>query len=196
MKKLVIAAVAMLFGVAANAATYNWRLESSWVSPDDNDALSGATLYAFDANTYSSSTLLAALATAEDNGAAALANALGSGTVSDDGEVRASGSGLTDKDAVASMYGLLVIDDGSGGLMSYLVDGISDIEITSAITAGASAIFDMGDVVTGDVGGDGWAKIGGSTPPTPPTPPVIPEPTSGLLLLIGAAGLALKRKNA
>ena len=35
-----------------------------------------------------------------------------------------------------------------------------------------------------------WTEISG------PTPPVIPEPTTGLLVLLGIAGLALKRKRA
>ena len=34
-----------------------------------------------------------------------------------------------------------------------------------------------------------------STPPTPPGPGPIPEPTSGLLLLVGGAMLALRRKQ-
>ena len=188
MKKLLIAVAAVMFGIVANAATYNWELSSGWVSPDDNDPLEGVTLYAFDANAYDSATLLAALDAATDGGAAALANALGSGTVNDEGEAVVSGSGLTDNGATspyASMYGLLVNGDGY-----YLVDGISDVEITDAIAAGARALFNAGDVITGD--SSTWSKIGGGAGPTPPTP--IPEPTSGLMLLLGVAGLALRRK--
>ena len=187
MKKLLIAAAAVMFGIAANAATYNWKVFSSWVSPDDNDPLEGATLYAFDANQYSSATLIAALDAATDGGAAALANALGSSTVDDGGEVIVVGSGLTDNGATppyASMYGLLVDGD-----KYYLVSGMSDVEITSAITAGAEALYNAGDVVTGDP--STWATIGGGAGPTP-----IPEPTSGLMLLLGVAGLALRRKRA
>ena len=174
-----------MFGIAANASTYNWKLVSSWVSPDDNDPLAGATLYAFDANAYSSATLLAALDKATDGGAAALANALGSSAVNDEGEVTLAGSGLTDNGATppyASMYGLLV--DGNG---YYLVDGISDVKITDAIAAGSSALFNAGDLVTGD--SSNWSKIGGGSSS-------VPEPTSGLMLLLGVAGLALRRKRA
>ena len=179
-----------MFGIAANAATYNWRMQSGWVSPDDNDPLEGATLYAFDANAYASATLLAALDAATDGGAAALANALGSSTVNGEGEVVASGSGLTDNGATppyASMYGLLVDGD-----KYYLVDGLSDVEITSAITAGATALFNAGDVVTGDP--STWSTIGASSGGGGGSS--IPEPTSGLLLLLGVAGLALRRKQA
>ena len=42
-----------------------------------------------------------------------------------------------------------------------------------------------------------WAISGikAVTPPTPPGPEPIPEPTSGLLMLLGVAGLALRRKQ-
>ena len=40
-----------------------------------------------------------------------------------------------------------------------------------------------------------WSTVGGSTPPTPPGPGPVPEPTSGLLLLVGGAMLALRRKQ-
>ena len=187
MKKLMIVAAVAMFGIAANAATYNWALRSGWVSPDDNDPLEGATLYAFDANAYSSATLLSALDAATDGGAAALAHALGSSTVNDEGEVSVGGSGLTDNGAdpaYASMYGLLVDGD-----KYYLVDGMSDVKITSTITAGAEAVFNAGDLVTGDP--STWSTIGGGAGPSP-----IPEPTSGLLMLLGVAGLALRRKRA
>ena len=39
-----------------------------------------------------------------------------------------------------------------------------------------------------------WSKVGGVTPPGPVTPDV-PEPTSGLLLVLGGAALALRRKQ-
>ena len=32
------------------------------------------------------------------------------------------------------------------------------------------------------------------TVPTPPVPPIVPEPTTGLLVLLGVAGLALRRR--
>ena len=185
MKKLLIAAAAVMFGIAANAATYNWTVRSGWVSPDDDAPLEGATLYAFDANAYSSATLLAALDAATDGGAAALAHALGSGTVNDEGEVAVGGSGLTDNGgspAYASMYGLLVNGDGY-----YLVSGMSDVEITSAIAAGAEALFNAQDIITGDP--SSWSKIGGGGGD-------VPEPTSGMLLLLGMAGLALRRRRA
>ena len=187
MKKLLIAAAAVMFGIVANAATYNWTMQSGWVSPDDSDPLEGAMLYAFDANAYSSATILSALDAATDGGAAALANALGSGAVDDEGVVVIAGSGLTDNGATpayASMYGILVDGD-----KYYLVDGLSDVQISSAIAAGANAGFNAGDVITGAT--STWSTIGGGAGPSP-----IPEPTSGLLLLLGVAGLALRRKQA
>ena len=187
MKKILIGAAAVMFGIAANAATYNWTFVSSWVSPDDNDPLEGATLYAFDANAYASSTIIAALDAATDGGVATLANALGSGIVDANGEVTVNGSGLTDNGATppyASMFGLLVDED-----KYYLVDGMSDVKITDTIAAGAKAGFNAGDLVTGDT--STWSTIGGGAGPSP-----IPEPTSGLLLLLGVAGLALRRKQA
>ena len=178
MKKLIIATTALLLGFAVNAATYNWKAQASWVSPDDDVGWAGNTVYAFDANTYSSATLLAALAT---DGDSVFANALGSGTVNE--EFMFSGSGITAVDNKASLYAVLVATGGDSKNYAYVMDTASTVSITSAIEAGASAVFNFGDVVTGAAGGAGWTAVA-------------PEPTSGLLLLLGMAGLALKRKRA
>jgi len=48
----------------------------------------------------------------------------------------------------------------------------------------------------GRISSVGWTDVK-ATDPEPPEPPIdSPEPTSGLLMLIGAAGLALRRKRA
>ena len=193
MKKLIIAAAAIMFGIAVNAATYNWTVKSGWVSPDDDVSWDGAAVYVYDANVYSSAAVLSALESATDGGAATFANALQAGAVSGDGFTM-SGAGLTDDggtpDKFAHAYAILVADDGAGNNYAYLMDNASDVKITSTIVSGAYATFNQGDVVTGDVGGAGWTKIG-TAGPSP-----IPEPTSGLMLLLGVAGLALRRKRA
>lgn len=53
------------------------------------------------------------------------------------------------------------------------------VEINGAIKDGAAATFAFGEMNTTDA----WTQMA-------------PEPTSGLLLLLGVAGLALRRKKA
>ena len=50
-------------------------------------------------------------------------------------------------------------------------------------------------VADGNIDLDAGAAANGYTP-VGPTPPVVPEPTTGLLVLLGIAGLALRRRHA
>ena len=50
-------------------------------------------------------------------------------------------------------------------------------------------------VADGNIDLDAGAAANGYTPEGP-TPPVVPEPTTGLLVLLGIAGLALRRSHA
>ena len=64
-----------------------------------------------------------------------------------------------------------------------------------------SSIVNLNDWVNNAVVADGAIDLSAGTEangytPAGPTPPIIPEPTTGLLVLIGIAGLALKRKVA
>ena len=179
MKKLILGVAIAFAAVMANAATYNWQM-SFFASPDGENPLV-ATVYAFDANVYAYSVISAALTT---TGASALDNALGHNDIDGDGLALVSGSGLTDNGSTvtaptASMYAI-IIGEANDKTYFQAVD-FDPVVITDSIVAG-EAPFALEYVGTGAIGGEGWTEV-------------VPEPTSGLLMLIGLAGLALKRKR-
>ena len=181
MKKLMIAAAATLLGIAANAASCNWEIKSDWVSADDENPLV-AQVYAFDALAYSLDTISAALA---NNDTSVLANALASGEVDGDGAFLFSGKNISDDGATppyAKVYNILIANDSADKAFFYATDTKS-VKLTDAVLAG-QANFAWDEISTGEVGGAGWTAM------------AAPEPTSGLLLLLGVAGLALRRRRA
>ena len=72
-----------------------------------------------------------------------------------------------------------------------IVDGgktfTSNTKTVGALDVGTANIT-FGNMATQTQNASNWASSGGGEP--------VPEPTSGLLMLLGAAGLALKRKRA
>ena len=189
MNKLIVAVVAICTAALASAATYNWNASSCWVSADGENPLEG-TAYLYDANAFSSSAIMAAL---DKNDTTVLSSALGSSAIDGDGAFEASGSGLTDNGgspAYANMFAIIVANDGSADY--YYNAGTLNQKITDAVLASEAKFAFGGDdgIETGAIGGAGWAKVGGGGSGD------VPEPTSGLLLLLGVAGLALRRKQA
>ena len=179
MKKVLIAVGVLVFAVTSQAATYSWRASMDWASPDGNDDLV-ATAYVFDANAYAYATISAALAGGDTS---VLNNALGSSALGG-GAFTLQGTGLTDDGGTppyASMYTVLLANEG-GQDYFYHFD-YANVKVTDAVVAGGAVFSMSSDVITGAVGGAGWTAAA-------------PEPTSGLLLLFGMAGLALKRKRA
>ena len=184
MKKRMIAAAIVCAAAFANAATYDWTI-TGYATPNGEDGgeLTGAKIYGFDANVYTIGQIVGQL-TDTEIGAAALDNALNFGTIDDGAFYEAMGSGLTDDGAAPAnveMFAVIVAKDADGKDWFYTA-AIDPIEVTEAITGGG-AIFEPDVIMTGAIGGTGWAEVA-------------PEPTSGLLLLIGVAGLALKLKRA
>lgn len=180
MRKLLIVAVATTLWTVANAASCNWQVKSDWVSADGENPLT-AQVYAFDALAYSIATVTGAL---ENNDTSVLANALASGAVDVDGAFAFSGNGITDDGATppyAKVYTILVATDASDNSFFYSSDTKS-VKLTDAVMAG-KANFYWEDITTGAIGGSGWTAMS------------IPEPTSGLLMLLGMAGLALRRRR-
>ena len=187
MKKLIVATMATLLGVAAHAAAVNWEIKSDWVSSDGENPLEVA-VYAFDALANPLASITAAL---DGGDTSALSKAIASGLVNDEGAFKFSGNTISDDGgtpASASVYAILLDASAASEATGYFASDAQTVELTDAVLAGQA------DFVWDEINVTSFSPIGSG--PTPPTPPVIPEPTSGLLLLIGAAGLALKRKNA
>jgi len=188
MKKLMMAAAIVCAAVMAHAGSYNWNATAGWISPDDDVGWSGKSVYFFSADQIAKSALLANLTM--DN-IEANAMTLDSGynyvTTGSDGNFSVTGEknsfAAGGKDEYANLYALIVVGD-----KAYAMDASNDpYKISDAVVSGSEMAFTFGDTVTGATSDAGWTSI--KTSPTP-------EPTSGLLLLIGMAGLALRRRRA
>ena len=112
----------------------------------------------------------------------------------------AVGSGVLDHtDGLYAVGSTGALDSGSQNFYALLfnnssIDSASDYLVVGSFTVNVpgSGAADLSMDVTGRTS-SGWSSISGSTPT--PGPSGIPEPTSGLLLLVGGAMLALRRKQ-
>ena len=173
MKKIMIAVAAMVMAVVANAASVDWQVTGS-------TSQAGYTAYVMAGDVVTSWSSVA------DVQAAALV----SGQIAKDGRnYRVNG---TETDAAltksSSFYYVVVNADASQYAVSGAFAGADYVYDTTAAPPEAAPsvgpTFNVKDATFSD-----WAKADGPTGD-------VPEPTSGLLLLVGAAALALKRKVA
>ena len=204
MKKLMLAVCAVAMVAIANAGMVKWTISNVY-NGNTTDLASGQ-VYLFDNASVSATAIAAALQGAwtdgygsAEKGAASLkaylnANALGSGgtaytiagadgTFSSPASVNNSALGLTGGTSY-TLYGV-VFNDG--------VDDFSDstkFYVTNAKTASTK-----GDAATTTTTFGIGSQLNNSQIPGNWTA-VVPEPTSGLLMLLGVASLALKRKRA
>ena len=184
MKKLMMFAACAMLVAVTNAAAVGW-------------SLAGATGYAGDAyqffvvgqNGVSSVATITALL---DAGTSTADYAFGSGTVAANGSaiVAAAKSGKT-LDAGTTYNSFFVVFDSdtltSGSTKYAVVSEASTLTQSPSATA-ANITFVAGNQATFLSIASDWKSYGTSS--------AVPEPTSGLLMLLGMAGLALRRKRA
>lgn len=186
MKKLIVFAACAMLAAVTQAASVGW-------------SLAGANSYANDAYQLfvigqNGATDIATITALLDAGTDTSSYAFASGSVAANGAatVLAKDSGKT-LDAGTYTAFFVVFDDAapaSGSANYAVVSGAANLTKTVAATT-AGVTFAAGSAASILNDSSNWKSFG----PTTPTPGGIPEPTSGLLLLVGGAMLALRRKQ-
>lgn len=183
MKKLMIAAVAVAFAACAQAASFSWKTSMSGkvYSPSDTTALLSGTFdaYVFDAAVVGQGDLVSAY----NNGTLDLAGSSISTTTGslNGGTIAATALSYGEVGSTYSLYFAAVVTDGSD---EYLF--ISNAANGTGVEGKTTTVNLNGKATTVFAADEGYKGAGFYS---------VPEPTSGLLLLLGMAGLALRRKQ-
>lgn len=182
MKKLIIGVLVVAAAVAANAATVTWSM-TAVKTVDGSAAAPLGWVAGFFADDLSGS-LLASTKTGLESGSINVKDLMGSATYTASTTAlgtttRVNSAGNGNYAIGESAIGFMILLDSSAAdaATHYLITGIK-----SATVAATGANITLGYGVQSNYS---WNEIA-----------PVPEPTSGLLLLLGMAGLALKRKQA
>ena len=184
MKKLMVFAAVAVCAVMAHAAQFEWSLSqvrNGWV--DGNSKIDGtAYLFLVGANGVTESGIASTISGASD--ATALASTL-SGKAIDTAALSTGALGDTTGEvsatAPADLFVVVISDDGH--VYQSAAQTVTDIKALGPTTVA----FGSQKNATNTSGA--WTNKGGSTPP-------LPEPTSGILMLVGLGALALRRRKA
>ena len=171
MKKLIVLLGAIAFAIGAQAASVDWKVNGT-------AATKGYTVY-----------LLTELATSYESASALASAAVASGTIAQSGRTyyasgTAASSAIT-ADSMKEAYWVIVASGDSVTSYNYVKTDMSAMVYNPDNQESAPGTF--GSVSAADMLAGTSANFSSSA---------VPEPTSGLLMLLGMAGLALKRKKA
>lgn len=180
MKKLIMAVAIVCAAVAAQAAAFSWATSKSgkiYAAGSTTDLVAG-TAYLFETTTMSQTALLNAFVdgSIDMSGASVSSATVASGAISTT-EFAWGETGKT-----GNFYMAMIVDDNL--YIGNTYEGLGQASATTKISISEKATSQLAamDASNGYTKG-GWYQS-------------VPEPTSGLLLLLGMAGLALKRKQA
>ena len=186
MKKLIIAIAAVAIGVATNAATVSWAAASGYVYDGSGNTgtayrMAGVDAYLFYATDYAQSSLVSDFYAGKSSSIqTSAADSIGMSNG------RATNEFTSDKTS-GDWYFVVFSADGKNLYVSDTaasdydnVTGINTVTFGKQTDASKAFVSTTG----GGYSGAGWYTQS------------VPEPTSGLLMLLGMAGLALRRKRA
>ena len=187
MRKLIVTAAIVCAAAISQAATCSWKSGTIHDYTGTTAAKDTVTAYLFtisqsDYNSYiamSAADLSKAIYEDFDtSSAAATKNSTGTGQAN-----------LSDTAVASAQYrAILYVDNVNDG---YYMGNVAAYTWSGS---GTAAVGDLAATVGGDIGGGSTATAWYHE--TAPGPVPIPEPTSGLLMLLGVAGLALRRRRA
>lgn len=190
MKRLITLVTVVVATACASAATINWQASKGYLyeAGTVTKITAGDAYLMLVTSSYTQSDLVSAFATAEGDAAATIAamtasGALATGTGTIGANARISGSSTYNFSSDITAYfvvfngdNMYISSEASGWYDS--ISSSSDIAFDAMSTSSKAAAMDASAGYTGA----GWYAV--------------PEPTSGLLMLVGLAGLALRRRRA
>ena len=191
MKKLMMMIAVVAAAVAANAATVTWSATKGYLYAGNSSdkVTSGDAYLMFVTASYTQSDLVNAFNAADGDSAATIAAmtasgalATGTGTVGSNARIALTDSTYT---MSGDMSAYFVVFNGGNMYVSDATDALYD-SVTASGTATFAVMSTTSKAAAMDASagytGAGWYAV--------------PEPTSGLLMLVGLAGLALRRRRA
>ena len=181
MKKVIMCMAVAVVAACANAASFQWSAANIFNGDAKASDVTGYLLFADQLSVADATSALKAGKLTSVTGAAASSFAITTGAVTASKTVFDRSDAVNNQDYDA--YYVLISSDES----TYF---ISDTRTATAVDVG-TATFSFGNQQNATKG-VAWTKVGGVTPPGPDP---VPEPTSGLLLVLGGAALALRRKQ-
>lgn len=183
MRKLIILAVAVVASVAANAAAITWGSGTVYLADGGKASKGAVTAYLFliDSTTYETLAVNTTGKAMSDAVYAAYGSSLDS----------AKATGTSSAKGIANLSDPTVYANGNTAYAAVLfVEGDNYMGNVATYTFVSDMDYSMAGMATTIFGSEfGTTSTAWSTA-------AIPEPTSGLLMLLGMAGLALRRKRA
>lgn len=187
MKKLIIALVAIAAGFAANAASFTWKATSGYLYDGATEPakMTSGTAYLLFTSMLTQSDLVSAFASDATTAASTVTSkAITSSSIGSNARIAQSDSFSANVTSDQTAY--FVVFNGDSTYISETADAtyyaVGDYDIAfGSMSSSSKTLLDKAD---------GYSSAGwyGST--------AVPEPTSGLLMLLGMAGLALRRRRA
>ena len=183
MKKMIIVLLAFAMGIAAQAATITWGA-ANIIPANSGDDVTKYYAYLIDNSTYAASDVT------KDTLAAAVGSAVGSTALVATSSTATTGKlpnsfKVTDDNYAGGdkpTYYMIITDNSSAAdATAFVVSGTKSGTVTSA-----GALTMSFQSLSGITGSGSWSEGPGAG---------TPEPTSGLLMLLGGAMLALRRRR-
>ena len=188
MKKLFVTTAAIALAVATQAASVDWSVgANTWTMSDGSKPAKGTTVYLIDGAKW------ATISAAIDGGATSFTTAdAGIIAIGQTSNTKGAVSGTATSSASVAgtsyTFAYMVFDTSAGQFYASATKSMAAYDPTDPDFSEVKTVSFAGESFTTTGLSGGWTTGGGSSP-------AIPEPTSGILLLVGAGMLALRRKQ-